>query len=621
MKKHLLFFSFSALAVTANAQVSVIVDANADNMPISPYIYGKNGATSYNDDATDEAEISRMKEAGIRFARMNNGNNATKYNWRRHLTCHPDWYKNVYLCNWDQSATLLQEMLPGVQGMYAFQLIGKAAKTDAYNFDAWGYNQCAWGSFCSSCVCGGGTLDADGNVTKVGDPTLYLEDWPADSTVGVYKHWRDDLGLDMSLLKYWNMDNEPEMWSWTHGDVVEKMSDEVFEMYIQNYFATVKAIRAIDPDVKICGPVAGSEWTWFYPADCQPTYNGKKYCWLEYFLMRCGEEEKATGISMLDVLDLHFYPGDKTVADVLQSYRVLWDEDYEYPLANGLKTINGGWENNLKKEYIVKRCQDWIAQYFGATKSVSYSISEYDNTETSFTPTVTALSYASFLGDGARHGMEFFTPWTWNVGMYETVHLFSRYAKDINVSATSSNETMLSAYTSVSSDRDSMTIILVNRSETDAQNVNLSIGNFEVKDGAAKTYQLANLPSDESFVSHTQNALTEGTATVASNALSISVPALSMIAVVLESSKAGIDEFKAEAVAVYPNPTTDVLYVTNDGSVKSVDIVDANGVTVKSVNASSSADVVVPVSDLNKSVYVVKIHSNNGVKTSTVVVK
>ena len=621
MNKHLLLpTTFLAFVAVANAQVSVVIDADADNMPISPYLYGKNGATSDQATPTSAADMLRMREAGLRFARMNNGNNATKYNWRRKLTCHPDWYKNVYPCNWDQSASDLQSELPGVQGMYAFQLIGKAAKTSDYNFNDWAYNQSQWGEWCSKPVCGGGELDAAGNLVKKGDASLYLEDWPADSTVGIYKHWRDELGLDMSQFQYWSMDNEFEMWPWTHSDVVEKNSDEVFEMMMQNYFATAKAIRAIDPSVKLCGPVAGSEWTWYTPADCQPTYKGKKYCWLEYFIMRCAEEEKSSGVKMLDVLDIHFYPGDTKVADVLQTHRVLWDRNFVYSGANGVKTVNGGWDETQTKEYIFGRCQDWIDQYFGPNRGITFAISEYDNTS-SFNPTVTALSYASFLGEGARHGMEFFTPWTWNTGMWETLHLFGRYAQDVNVSAVSSNEELLSAYTSISSTRDSMTIILINRSETAAQKVSLTIGNFDAQDGAAETLQLANLPASETFNSHTDNALTSGKVAVASNMLSVEVPPLSMTAVLVPSAHAGVDGFAAQSVAVYPNPTTDVLYVSNDGTIKSVDIVNTSGVVVKTVNATADDDVAISVADLDKAVYLVKIRTAGGVKFSTVVVK
>ena len=69
------------------------------------------------------------------------------------------------------------------------------------------------------------------------------------------------------------------------------------------------------------------------------------------------------------------------------------------------------------------------------------------------------------------NGVEIFTPWTWGDGMYETVHLFSRYGHENRVQSTSSNDSLVSAYSSISNKGDSLTVIFVNRAEKDAQDV------------------------------------------------------------------------------------------------------------------------------------------------------
>ncbi|MFA6779911.1 MAG: glycoside hydrolase family 44 protein [Paludibacteraceae bacterium] len=613
-----------ALFQAIDAQVVINVDADGENRPISPYLYGQNGSIASNAaDAKSEAELQLLREAGIRFFRQNNGNNATKYNWRKKLTSHPDWYNNIYGCDWDYSAQLMQDEFPDVPGLYSFQLIGKAAKSSEYNFNDWEYNQSQWGEWCSLNVCGGGSLDANGKLIQAGDIDLYLEDWPADSTVAIYKHWRDDLKLDMKQFKYWNMDNEMEMWPWTHDDVIAKFNDTEFEAAMQRYFATAKAIRAIDPTVKLTGPVAGSEWTWFYPADVQPTYKGKKYCWLEYFIMRCAEEEKSSGIKMLDVLDIHFYPGDKSVTDVLQTHRVLWDEDFIYPLANGVKTVNGTWDETQKKEYIFVRCQKWIDQYFGIDRGITFAISEYDNTET-FNPTVTALCYASFLGEGARHGMEYFTPWTWNSGMWETVHLFSRYAKNTNIAATSSNEGMVSAYSSVNTSKDSMTIILVNRSESANQKVSINVDNFKISDGDYETLRLSNLPSDrETFVSHAENALEAGSAKSTGNLIEMTLPALSITAVVLNNGTSSVDELTVqESISVSPNPSNGHFIITEaNGVIDKIEIFNMTGQLVKEITANATAEIRIDASELSAGIYTAKIHSRQNAVAKQIIIR
>ncbi len=107
------------------------------------------------------------------------------------------------------------------------------------------------------------------------------------------------------------------------------------------------------------------------------TYKGKQYPWLEYFILRVAEEQELSGIRLLDVLDIHFYPGETNSADIVQLHRVFFDETYNYPGANGVKkTGAGGWDNNLTKEYIFKRCNTWLENYMGADNGVALSVSE-----------------------------------------------------------------------------------------------------------------------------------------------------------------------------------------------------------------------------------------------------
>jgi len=622
MTKHLLLLGLAALTISVNAQVTITVDADADNRPISPYLYGRNGLIDNEKANYDASAIEIAREAGLRFVRQNDGNNSSKYNWSSKLACHPDWYNNVYDCDWSRTAAVLQKELPGVMTMFGFPLSGKVAKTKSQNFNDWEYNESKWGSWCSTNMCGGGSLDASGNVIKEGNPDLYLKDWPVDSAVAIYPYWRDELNLDMSQFKYWNMDNELEMWQWTHDDVVPTMTQEVLDAAIDRYIATAKAIRAIDPTVKLCGPVAGNEWTWYMPSgNVRLEDNEGSYCWLEYFIKRIVKAEAEAKMSLIDVFDIHFYPDDTKVDDVLQCQRVLFDREYDYPLANGLKTLNGGWEE-LSKEYIFGRCQDWFDKYSGGKREMTYSISEY-NIKSNDNPMVTALSYASFMGEGMRNGMDFFTPWTWYPVMWETLHLFSRYNQETCVKAVSSNEEKLSAYTSVSTDRDSMTIILLNRDQTAEQTVDISLTNFDVEDGDYTTLQLSGLTdkNTQTFVSHTSNALRSGTASVKGNQLSVKVPALSMMAVMLKSSNGSdVEEFSSESLAIYPNPTSDRFFVSNTGNVKSVEIINAQGVVALKKTVDSSDDVELNVSGFEKGLYIVRIIISNGVKTNTVII-
>jgi hypothetical protein len=132
-------FILMSLSSFGQTHVTISVAANAVQKPISPYIFGKNNNLSDNSASPlSTSQWQKLRDLGITMFRENGGNNATKYNWRRKLTSHPDWYNNVYNHNWDFAAKSLQTNIPSAQGMWAFQLVGNAAKTTNNNFNDWG---------------------------------------------------------------------------------------------------------------------------------------------------------------------------------------------------------------------------------------------------------------------------------------------------------------------------------------------------------------------------------------------------------------------------------------------------------------------------------------------------
>lgn len=550
--KRILAVIVASAATLSFAAIDITVDAQKGIKKISPYIYGRNidkiSDTDTAGDADESAFINQMLDAGIHFLRANNGNNATRYNWRRKMTVHPDWFNNVYAHDWAITAQKVLDNMPGVDAMYAFQLTGYAASSTEYNFPDWNWYQ-EHGSYPSQTfdLAGGGEVSDDGEtLIKAGDASLYNMEWPADSTVAIIPHWKDELQYDMSRFKYWSMDNEMEIWRGTHSDLDLPVTGDFL---VERYIDVAKKARAQWKDIKLTGPVVANEWFWCsvssYNKQDRPKGPDRDYCWLEYFIMKVAEAQKSSGTRLLDVFDIHWYPSEKDYESRVNWHRVLFDTTYNYPGANGIKMVNGGWDNDNQKEYIFKRINDWLEKYFGKDHDITLGI-----TETSLIdeddPMVTALTYASFLGTMQDNGVEIFTPWTWGDGMYETVHLFSRYGHPNRVQSTSSNDSLVSAYSSISNKGDSLTVIFVNRAEKDAQDVNLSLANF-ASDGKVKTLTLQNLQG-ETFVSHSSNALKEnaveanaqgGTTTATSysiNSFRMTLPAKSITAALLTSN-------------------------------------------------------------------------------------
>ncbi len=572
----------------AQTPVRIDIDASKPTKPVSPFIYGKNNvlpSTFLNSGST--AEITKAKEAGVRFVRQGGGNNSTKYNWRMKLSSHPDWYNNVYTNDWNAAAKNLMDKMPGVQGMWSFQLLGKAAANTQNNFGDWAYNQSKGWSGTGQNLAGGGQVNpaGGGKALVEGNPDLYLMSWTADSTVGILDKWfgAKGLGYNKEQIRYWNMDNEPEIWSGTHDDVMKTQLPA--EEFMQLYFKVAKAARAKYPDIKLVGPVPANEWQWYRWGNGSTT-GGKP--WLEYFIKRIAEEEKASGIKLLDVFDIHFYPGETDATNCVQLHRVFFDRNYVYPGANGVRTVNGGWDTSINKEYILGRCSDWLTKYLGANHSVTFGVTEIDIKSTD--PNVQAVWYASTMGEFMKQGVEIFTPWSWKVGMWETLHLFSRYNQENYVQATSQNETLVSAYPTINKAADSMTVILVNRSLTEKQLVNLNFSEFHVNPGKSPMYSISNLGATETFISHSNNVLKKTQVEASASNITVelaplSVNSISLTALVMGSAyEMQQNSFKA---AVYPNPTTDWVnldFSLPEKSAVNIRLFNTNGQLLKTIS-------------------------------------
>jgi hypothetical protein len=570
---------FLALPVFA---VEITVDANSERIPISPYIYGKNNSLSSNPgDPVSTSQWNLYRDAGVKMFRENGGNNATKYNWNRKLSSHPDWYNNVYPHDWDYEAQSLQNNMAGVKGMWAFQLIGFAAANTDNNFNDWGYNNSQWWSGVCQNLAGGGTVDTEGGCDALveGDPNLYLMEWPADSTVGILDRWfgTDGLNLDENMFEYWSMDNEVEIWSGTHDDVMpEQISADSF---MNLYFKVSKKAREKIPGIKLVGPVPCNEWQWYNWNNSKVDYEGESYTWLEYFIKRIGEEQNASGVRLLDVLDLHFYPSETEPEDIVQLHRVWFDTTYDYPGANGVKCSGpGAWDNSITKEYIFVRCRDWLEEHIGLDHNVSLSISEIGiNTND---PNIAAVWYASNLGVFANNGVEIFTPWSWEIGMWEVLHLFSQYAKKYSVSSVSDLEEYVSAYSSINNAADSMTIIIVNRSLSETHQVYVRLNNFSADEGSHSYLILQNLPSNETFISDEDNALGYGNIGIENDSLTMPVPPLSISAILLSG------EGEQSGLKMRPNPfrsITTISFNIKEPSQVTLSLYDILGRKVKTV--------------------------------------
>jgi hypothetical protein len=423
--------------------------------------------------------------------------------------------------------------------MFTLQLLGWVASTAAHNFDDWGYNQSQWWEGVTNNWAGGGGPSGDG------DPALYLTEWPADSTVGILTSWfgAGGLGLDQARFGIWNMDNEPEIWTGTHDDI--QTSPLTAEQYIQKYVAVAQRARAALPGIRLAGPVFTNEWQWW-------NWNNSfvdGLPWMAFFIKRIAEEQHRLGVRLLDVVDFHYYQTyDGSAAaehNVTQLHRIWYDTTYDWPWANGSKAYPSGWDEQRRKQYIFRRVEQWLEQYMGTGHGVGVGLSEVGFFG-SGDPNgdLAAVWYASHLGTFADHGVVYYTPWYWYRGMWEVMHLFSRYGKPIRVASVSDEDSVVSAYSSVNADGDSLSIILVNRDPAQSRQAQVTVSNFAIDPGQATCLELSGLPSGtETFVSHADNHLQSSTVTPSGSTVSLNLPSYSVTAVLLSGSSMGVGVF------------------------------------------------------------------------------
>lgn len=145
--------------------------------------------------------------------------------------------------------------------------------------------------------------------------------------------------------------NEPMLWHEAHQDV--HPSPATYDEVLNRFISTSRLVRKADPNAVIFGPAL-----WGYLAVKQSAFDapgawsrGQKLSdkkkhggidFLEWFLKEVAKEEAKTGTSLLDVVDIHYYPEGDHIRNGppslpisrqarLEATRSLWDKSYKDP--------------------------------------------------------------------------------------------------------------------------------------------------------------------------------------------------------------------------------------------------------------------------------------------------
>jgi hypothetical protein len=350
------------------------LECSAPAHPISPLIYGIGG--SDNPWATGTT------------ARRHGGNPTTRYNWELDTyNTASDWFfKNA---GGDKpgfgyyDSFLTENRRRDVKSALTVPTIGWVAKDgSSYSFpvSVFGPQKATAPDQPDA----GNGVAPDGKLIPPGPPTLTSVPAPPEHLERWVRQIREmDRTRGRSVDSY-ILDNEPMLWHITHRDVhPEPVSyDELLERTI----AYGSAIRRADPDARIAGP---AEWGWLaYHHSAKDAMTGVMLRpdrrmhgdkpLIPWYLGKLREYQQRTGVTLLDILDVHFYPqGDgvrledatggrtdpATNARRIRSTRSLWDPTYR----------DESWIGENMR--VIPLLKQWIAENYPGRK---ISIGEWD---------------------------------------------------------------------------------------------------------------------------------------------------------------------------------------------------------------------------------------------------
>ncbi|MGA2447219.1 MAG: glycoside hydrolase family 44 protein [Polyangiaceae bacterium] len=334
--------------------LAVAIECRERATRISPLIYG----IAYNFQAERDEQQWRLGATIRRWG----GNPTSRYNWLIHAwNVDMDWFfENLSVPPYtsflaDDAAHDVQSALTiPIGGWVAkdtssvgfpVEVYGPQERTDPYRANA------------GNGVAKDGTRLASGppERTSVAASPAWIRKWVQAIVAADARSGRRS--VDQYIL-----DNEPNLWSSTHRDV--RSAPLTYDELVERTIAYGSAIRSADPGAVIAGP---AEWGWMnYLYSAKDTENGFAKAdrkahgdvpLVEYYLRKLRDYEIRTGIRVLDVLDLHFYPASvddpkmaakEKDAVRIRSTRGLWDPDY----------VDESWIH--EKIRLLPRMKEWI---------------------------------------------------------------------------------------------------------------------------------------------------------------------------------------------------------------------------------------------------------------------
>ncbi|MEJ2711180.1 MAG: glycoside hydrolase family 44 protein [Anaerolineales bacterium] len=492
-----------------NAQLNTLwtvqVDVNQAVHPISPLIYG---VTTAGEDYIESLQLS-LNSWG--------GNPSTRFNWKigHAWNAGRDYFfknGNYGVTSGSASDQFVEKTLEkGAEIRLAVPTLGWVAKND--DLDTCSFplpnGEC---SDVPEAKCENPTIIADPNRANTPSDAQSIQDW--------MRHLFEEKGFDIRFIA---MDNEPELWGYTHYDVHPDCT--TYQEILDKYLEYATAIREVVPQAELTGPVT---CCWYYywnsaAGDRDKAAHGNQD-FLPWFLDSVRQHDEETGIKTLDVLDIHYYPQNLYNAEVdpetaalrLRSTRSLWDPSY----------TDESWIN--QPVYLIPRMQQLIEEHY---PGIRLGISEWNwGAEMEMNG---ALAIADILGIFGREELYFASYFSYPPQDSPGYYAFKMYTNfddlggrfgDTSVWTQSTDFDAVSSFAALDSNTGNLHLMLINKQPSTEVPLQVYLNGFVPKDTADR-FQYS-----EDYL----DAITESKVDVPSDRFEIALPPYSITLLVMQ---------------------------------------------------------------------------------------
>jgi hypothetical protein len=527
----------------ASAQVAMTINSSQQRKAISPFIYGSNSSVITN-----------------RTFDRSGGNRLTGYNWETNASnAGSDWFhsSDYYLTNG------VANLPPGEAVRPMLQAAASAGRASLVTVPTAGYVSAdASGTVEVSQAAPSSRwkqVEAKKSMIYPGSP-LSLSPNKTDGYVFTdeFVNWAQQT-KQAGQQVFYSLDNEPGLWSETHSRL--HPSHPTFTEMRDKTIAHAAAIKDVAPNTLVFGGV-GYGWNEFTTlqdapgAVTSPSHPGGDQSgemhYHEYLLQQVRAAEVAQGRTLMDVLDLHWYPeaqggGERiiwgnnptsaaVVAARVQAPRSLWDPNYT---ETSWITQWGTWSGspgNPGPLTLLPRVQRDINDFKPGTK---IAITEYNYGAGDHISG--GVAQADVLGVFGEQGVFAANWWDLGNGANFVNSAFNMYLNydgagsnfgDTSILATTNNDASSAVYASVdANDPTKMIVVLINRTGS-AVSTNLSI-NHTLPLTLAEVYRLT---SGSSNIAHLSDIVLS-----TPNLLSYNMPAFSVTTLELSALAGDFD--------------------------------------------------------------------------------